>query len=68
MWLVLYGRFHDSDRMSHQCSITTIKEGNDGMVDITINDSISERQGSIIDGVFSIDMSDSVIIMHSSES
>ena len=67
-WLALYGRLHDNDHTSHKYSIMVVKEGNDGMVDVTVNDSRYERQGGRIDGVFSTHMNDSVIMMHPSES
>ena len=44
-----------------------VKEGNDDMVDVTINDSRYERQGDKINGVFSTHMNDSVIMIHLSE-
>ena len=54
--------------MSRQYSIPAIKEGNDGMGDVIVNDRRFERQGGRIDDVFSTHMKDLVIMMHSSES
>ena len=48
----MYRRLHDGDWTSHQYSIMTIKEVNDSTVDVTSNDSRSEREGSRIGGVF----------------
>ena len=45
-----------------------VKEGNNGMVDIIVNDSRSERQGGRINNVFSTHMNDSGIMMHLSDS
>ena len=49
--------------MSHQYSITAVKEGNIFTIDVRVNDNISEWQGGRIDGVFSTRMKDPVIIM-----